>query len=75
MASVDTEKWSWNTIPEISGMVPWLLFLYGGKFTFEDCIPIEDTLEMYDCPEYCRNLCMAEWTRVLVIYKASVGRA
>ena len=45
------------------------MFLYGGKFTFEDGVVIEKSLEVYDCPVGCSRISLADAGRVLVIYK------
>jgi hypothetical protein len=64
-----TEEWVWMPIPQVEGMEPWLIFLYGGKFTFEDGVVIEKSLEVYDCPVGCSRISLADAGRVLVIYK------
>jgi hypothetical protein len=64
-----SQDWVWMPIPEVEGMVPWLMFLYGGKFTFEDGVVIEKSLEVYDCPVGCSRISLADAGRVLVIYK------
>jgi len=66
---IGSQEWTWMTLPQISGMVPWLVFLYGGKFTFEDQVEIKKSLEVYDCPMGCKSICLREEARVLVIYK------
>jgi len=63
------QEWTWMELPRISGMVPWLIFLYGGKFTFEDQVEIKKSLEVYDCPAECSRICLFKKSRVLVIYK------
>lgn len=63
------QDWTWLDLPLVQGMVPWLLFLYGGKFTFEDKVEIKNSLEAYDCPEGCLRVCLGKKSRVLVIYK------
>ena len=63
------EEWTWKELPQIPGMVPWLVFLYGDKFTFEDQVEIKKSLEVYDCPVGCKRICLYKMSRVLVIYK------
>jgi hypothetical protein len=63
------QEWNWMELPQVSGMVPWLIFLYGGKFSFEDQVEIKKSLEVYDCAAGCSRICLFKKSRVLVIYK------
>jgi hypothetical protein len=67
--SEDKELWTSKELPQIPGMVPWLIFLYGGKFKLEDEVEIKESLEVYDCPAECSRICLFKKSRVLVIYK------
>jgi len=62
------KDWTWKEVPQISGMVPSLIFLYGGLFVFENDSESKESLEVYDCPQGCSKICLAKNSRVLVIY-------
>jgi len=62
------QDWTWMEPPKIVGMVPWLIFLYGGLFVFENDSKSKESLEAYDCPQGCSKICLAKNSRVLVIY-------
>jgi hypothetical protein len=64
-----SQEWVWEPVPQVSGMKPWLAFLYRGKFCFEDGVQIEKSLEVYDCPVGCSKICLTDAGRVLFIYK------
>jgi hypothetical protein len=66
----ESKDWVWMDLPQVLGMVPCLLFLYGGIFSYEDKVPIDKSLEMYDCPQGCTKICLSDAARVLVIYQA-----
>jgi len=63
-------EWVWMDLPEVLGMVPCLVFLYGGSFSYEDQVEIDKSLEMYDCPKGSSKICLGDAGRVLVIYQA-----
>lgn len=63
------KDWTWKEVPQIAGMVPSLIFLYGGLFVFENDSEGKDSLEVYDCPQGCSQICLAKNSRVLVIYR------
>ncbi len=65
----ETTEWVWKDLPEVPEMVPCLLFLYGGCFSYEDQIVIHKSLEMYDCPTGSSKICLGDAARVLVIYQ------
>jgi hypothetical protein len=65
----DTEDWAWKEVPQITGMVPWLMFLYLGLFVFENDTESKESLEVYDFPKGCSKVCLSKYSRVLVIYK------
>ena len=56
------------TVPHVPGIVPCLVFLYGGKFAFEGAGWIEHSLEIYDYPLSFSRICLRGAARVLVIY-------
>jgi len=62
-------EWIWTDVPYIQNRKPWLVFLYGGKFTFADQAVKDIHLEMYECPEVCSQICLWGITRILIIYK------
>jgi hypothetical protein len=62
--------WDWKDLPDLPGMVPCLIFLYGGSFLYEDQVEIDKSLEMYDCPTGSSKICLRDTGRVLVIYQA-----
>ncbi len=63
------QEWTWTEFPQISGMAPWLIFLYGGLFVFENDTESKKSFEAYDCPQGCSKICLAKNSRVLVIYR------
>jgi hypothetical protein len=44
------KDWTWKEVPQISGMVPSLIFLYRGLFIFENDSESKESLEVYNCP-------------------------
>jgi len=69
-----SKDWTWTTLPQIAGMVPSYIVAYGGFFSFEhdseDTTKARESLEIYDYPEGCWQVCLSKGSRVLVIYTA-----
>jgi len=61
-------------LPQVLRMAPCLLFLYGGIFLYEDNVPIDKSLKMYNCPQSYTKICLLDAARVLVIYQAKDSR-
>jgi len=66
----EDQEWTWLAIPQVQGMVPWLIFLYGEKFIFDTSKKeIKESLEVHHFPTGCTQICLYKRSRVLVIYK------
>jgi hypothetical protein len=66
-----SQEWTWTELPQIPGMVPWLIFIYMGLFVFENDSEKKQNFEVYDCPNGCSRICLSKNSRVLVIYRAT----
>ena len=62
--------WTWIKLPQITGIIPWLIFLYEGLFVFENNNENKQNLEVYNYLIRYSRICFSKNSRVLVIYKA-----
>lgn len=66
----EDQEWTWLAVPQVPGMVPWLIFLFGEKFIFDhNKEEIKESLEVHNCPTGCAQICLYKRSRVLVIYR------